>query len=118
MISVYSAHNPSPEDLPFMLYNYDESIIEVTSFLRKLLLRGVSRSTLRAYAYDLLSFYRFMDATKISISMLIHKHVIDYIFMLRKISAAPRTINRRIAAIRSFLNSYRQNLGDDLFASQ
>lgn len=118
MISVQSSHSPYLEDPPFMLCNCNESIPEPETFLTKLLLKGVSPSTLRAYAYDLLSFYRFMEATRISLSTLARKHAIDYITMLRKISAAPRTINRRIAAIRSFLNAYKQNLGNDLFASQ
>lgn len=118
MISVQSTHSEYPEDPPVLLCDYNEGIPEPTAFLRQLMLKGVSPATLRAYAYDLLSFYRFMDAAKLSISKLARRHAIDYITMLRRISAAPRTINRRIAAIRSFLNSCRQNLGDDLFLSR
>lgn len=117
MISVRSTHSPYPEEPPFLLYNYNKTIAEPASFLTKLLLKGVSGSTLRAYAYDLLSFYRFMDAAGISIPKLTHKHAIDYIAILRKISAAPRTINRRITTVRIFLNSLKQNMGNEIFAS-
>lgn len=37
--------------------------------------------------------------------------------MLKKLSAAPRTINRRIATLRSFLNAYKEGLGSAMFAS-
>lgn len=117
MISVQPIDDLFHDEPPFLLFDEFDLMPEPASFLRQLLLKGLSHSTLRAYAYDLLSLYRFMDAAGISISKLAHKHAIDYIAMLRKISAAPRTINRRITVARTFLNSLKQNTGNDIFAS-
>ncbi|MBU1623406.1 MAG: tyrosine-type recombinase/integrase [Nanoarchaeota archaeon] len=118
MITVQTIEDIFHDEPPFLLFDEFNLIEEPASFLRQLLLKGICTSSLRSYAFDLLSFYRFMDAAKISTSNLSNKHALDYVAMLRKISAAPRTINRRITSIRSFLNFCKPNLGDNLFASQ
>lgn len=105
------------EDPPFLLFDHGEVIGEVSSFLRQLLLRGMANTTLRAYAYDLLSFYRFIDATNLNAPDLTRQRAMDYILMLKRTNAAPRTINRRITVARSFLNHINPGQGDEVFAS-
>ncbi|MDP2933880.1 MAG: tyrosine-type recombinase/integrase [bacterium] len=117
MISAQPIDDIFHDEPPFLLFDEFDLMPEPASFLRQLLLKGLSHSTLRAYAYDLLSFYRFMSAAKVSIAGITRKHAIDYISALRKQNAAPRTINRRITVVRTFLNSLKQNMGNDIFAS-
>lgn len=117
MIMLRHYPNSSSFSVPFLLHDNGEVFDQVQEFLLTLHLRGMSPATMRAYAYDLLSFYRFMDASKVSTAEFTRKHAIDYISVLRKQNAAPRTINRRITVVRTFLNSLKQNMGDEIFAS-
>lgn len=117
MISVRGTLDCEGDELPFTIYKYGECIAEPAAFLNQLLLRGISKATIRAYAYDLLSFFRFISAAGLSLPSLAQQHAIDFVTMLKKSGAAPRTINRRIAAVKSFLNSQSQGSGDAIFAS-
>lgn len=103
-----------PSEVPFLLAQDDRIIEEVRDFLKLIYLRGFSSKTVRAYAYDLLVFYRFLAEHKISIPKLSRQHIIDFILAHRRKNAAPRTINRRIIVIRDFLNDRFENLGDKL----
>jgi site-specific recombinase XerD len=71
-------------------------------------------ATLRAYAFDLLAFYRFLAEKKLVIDTLTHQNFIDFILLHRRKNAAPRTINRRLVTVRSFLNSQFNGWGDKL----
>ncbi|MFH1654407.1 MAG: tyrosine-type recombinase/integrase [Pseudomonadota bacterium] len=105
-----------PKDIPCILYDDNGDVIrEVERFLQNRLVTGMTTSTLIAYAYDLLSFYRFLNSKNISPGGL--DDGIDFVLALRKLNAAPRTINRRIAVIKAFLNFYKEGLGDKLFLS-
>ena len=107
-------------DIPFLLYDEHGGIIrKVEAFLENRLARGMAENTLRAYAYDLLSFYRFMGSTgDIIFSQLSLGSGVRFILALREAYASPRTINRRITVIKSFLNFCKHGLGDKVFASQ
>lgn len=117
MIEAQKVEDLFHDEPPLFIYDDGYLIPEATSFLKTLLLKGTSPFTLRAYAYDLLSFYRFLNSAKLSLTNLSYKHVLQFISTLRDNNAAPRTINRRITVVRSFLNSIKQNLGNDLFSS-
>ena len=117
MISVHRIQQPLSDEPPFLLCRRGEYVAEVTAFLRRLLLQGSSITTLRAYAYDLLCFYRFIDVARISIATLTPTHALNFIAALKKSHAAPRTINRRIATIKQFLNTRKPGSGDAIFAS-
>lgn len=117
MISVQPTDDLFHDEPPLLLFDEYDPIPEPKSFLRQLMLKGSSPSTLRAYTYDLLSFYRFMSTSKVSITGITRKYAINYISVLRKQNAAPRTINRRITTVRTFLNSLKQNMGNEIFAS-
>jgi hypothetical protein len=117
MISVHRIQQPLHDEPPFLLCRRGEYVAEVTAFLRRLLLQGSSSTTLRAYAYDLLCFYRFIDAARVAIAVLTPTHALNFIAALKKSHAAPRTINRRIATIKHFLNIQKPGSGDAIFAS-
>ena len=108
---------PIFDDPPFLLFDREEAISEVSSFLRQLLLKGMAATTLRAYAYDLLDFYRFMRVADISLHQLKPAHAIRFLSALRKKNAAARTINRRITVVRSFLNAVKPAWGNEVFVS-
>lgn len=118
MITLRHLPSPSPGELPFLLCDRGETIAPAQAFLHELLLKGMSRATLRAYSYDLLAFYRFLISARIGIDGLSRDRALDFIAAMRNAHTAPRTINRRITVIRSFLNAHEQGLGDRLFAAQ
>jgi hypothetical protein len=117
MIFVQRIHDPFPDESPFLLCHLDGVIAEVTDFLKRLLLQGASHATIRAYAYDLLAFYRFMDAAHLSLDTLTPAHALNFVAALKQANVAPRSINRRITTVRSFLNARSTDSGNALFAA-
>lgn len=107
--------NPVPHEPPFILL-YDGLVVEeVSKFLKLLMLKGVSAQTIRAYAFDLLSFHRFLGESCLTIETLQSQHTTDFLLFNRKTNMAPRTINRRLVVVRHFLNAQYNSLGDELF---
>lgn len=109
------APNPRPHEPPFVLMNGDKPVDPVFEFLQNLHMRGVAAKTIRAYAFDLLCFYRFLSEEHLKPELLTHRHFTAFILTQRKHSAAPRTINRRLTVARSFLNSCFAGYGDEVF---
>lgn len=107
--------NPNPHEPPFVLMAGKKRVGVVFQYLRLLHLRGVSKRTVRAYAFDLLAFYRFLDEYNLTLDILQPSHFTDFILSGRKENAAPRTINRRLMTVRSFLNFWSEGDGDRLF---
>lgn len=81
-------------------------------FLRSLSLRGLSPRTVRAYAFDLVSMYRWLAARAAQdVAALDNAALVEFIAAQRGSSASPRSINRRLSTIRLF---YRFVTGRDL----
>lgn len=97
-----------------LLYAGENPIETVSQFLKETQARGLSPETLRAYAFDLLAFYKFLAAKNLIIDRLQANDFVDFILSHRRQNAAPRTINRRLVVVRSFLNSQFDGLGDSL----
>jgi site-specific recombinase XerD len=106
---------PDANTTPFALIDNEQPIAQVSDFLSLLHLRGLATQTIRGYAFDLLCFYRFLRQEALTIEKLQTKHLTTFLIAQRKAKAAPRTINRRITVIRSFLNAQYDGLGDRLF---
>lgn len=102
-------------DVPFLIEENNQVIEPVLHFLKLLHLRGSSPKTIRSYAFDLLSFYRFLRESALAIDLMQPQHVTDFLLLQRKKNRAPRTINRRLITIRSFLNAQYDGLGDQIF---
>lgn len=65
--------------------------------------RGLSQNTLEAYSRDLLSFVDFLDDREIrTLDEVKPYHVQDFLSLLRGRSLSPRSVARRLAAVRSF----------------
>ena len=107
--------NPRPHETPFVLMHGENIVGFVFDFLQKIHMRGVSVKTIRAYAFDLLCFCRFLSEKCLTLDTLTHQHFAEFILSQRIKNAAPRTINRRITVVRSLLNSLADGHGDILF---
>jgi site-specific recombinase XerD len=82
---------------------FDESnqpIEEANKFLRAIELRGLSRHTVRAYGYDLVIMYRWLKMAGKELRQLTETDLIEFIAVHRTQKAEPKTINRRIIALR------------------
>jgi site-specific recombinase XerD len=105
------------DDPPFLLLSDQEVIAEVRLFLKRHLLQGAAATTLRAYAFDLLCFYRFLDVAALSIDAMTPRHALSWLAALQKSELAPRSINRRMITARSLLNAHRRDFGSSVFAA-
>jgi len=74
----------------------------IDSFFELYLARGFSRRTIRAYAFDLVIFFRFFKGKKKTVpalSKIEFKTLIDFIHQEKGRNAAPASINRRLNTI-------------------
>lgn len=118
MIRIAKAAHPYETTSPYVLLDNGERITEASRFLDTASLRGLSRTTIRAYAYDLLALYRFLDVLRIAPDHLTQHHATAFLVAQRKARLAPRTINRRIQTLVAFLNFLKPRHGDTLFQGQ
>jgi site-specific recombinase XerD len=88
-------------------------VAEANEFLAALKLRGLSPRTLRAYAYDLLIFYRWMHSSSRSLRELAPSDLLQFIAAQRTTTAAPKSINRRLTTARLLYRFWtNRELGD------
>jgi len=73
---------------------------EINAFLRSLEARGLSPLTVRAYAFDLVAFYRWLAGTDRSLKELTQADLLDFIAWEKQRCAQPRSINRRLTVCR------------------
>ena len=83
----------------------------VGAFLSALEARGLSPHTIRAYAFDLATLYRWLHSVNKSLGQLEHADLLDFIREQRNHGHKPRTINRRLTTARLL---YRFCLGKDI----
>lgn len=76
------------------------SIVQANRFLAAVTIRGLSRATVRAYGFDLVTLYRWLARTGLSLASLSRDHVLRYISAQQRAGAQPTTINRRLATVR------------------
>ncbi len=84
----------------------------VNQFLDATAVRGLSEQTLRTYAYALLSLWKWMNDTAVSIEDLTETHLADYIRHVRRALGrkppASRSINLRLVVGRSLYRFHTQ----------
>ena len=78
-------------------------IAAVTDFLAYIALRGLSRKTARAYAFDLLCLYRWLPAVGRDAQTLEARDLLSFVASQQQRGAGPATINRQLITIRLFL---------------
>lgn len=74
-------------------------LVEANRFLEAVRARGLSPRTERAYAFDLLRFYRWLIATNRRLNDLVSADLIDFIAEQQRTAAAARSINRRLTTV-------------------
>ena len=75
-------------------------IAQANRFLAAVATRGLSRATVRAYGYDLVTLYRWLARNGLTLASLSRDRVLRYISAQRLAGAQPTTINRRLATAR------------------
>ncbi len=78
----------------------ENPLIEADRFLEAVRVRGLSPRTARAYAFDLLCFYRWLSRTKRELLNLCSADLVDFIAEQQRTGSAPRSINRRLTTVR------------------
>lgn len=96
-----------------LLDEQGHGIEEANAFLAAITCRGLSPLTLRSYAYDLLAFYRWSSGS--GLAQLTAATLVDFVAEQRRMSAAPRSINRRLSTIRLL---YRFHFGEPIVGNR
>jgi integrase/recombinase XerD len=84
----------------YSLTDGDAPIQEANVYLGALKLRGLSPLTVRAYAYDLVLLYRWLEANGLTLRELTASRLLEFISEQRKVAADPQSINRRLSTAR------------------
>jgi len=90
-------------------------IAPANRFLAAVVVRGLSRATARAYGFDLVVLYRWLDRSQHSLASLSGRKLLQYIDWQRRAGAQPTTINRRLTTARLL---YRFCTGRELDAGR
>ncbi len=90
-------------------------IAQANRFLAAVTVRGLSRTTVRAYGFDLLVLYRWLQRSRLAFASLSGDKLLQYIGAQRLAGAQPTTINRRITTARLL---YRFCTGRELEAGR
>jgi site-specific recombinase XerD len=77
-----------------------DSVAEVNRFLNALRVRGLSPCTIRAYAFDLVVFYRWLASTGNKLCELREADLLGFVDAQRNNDAQPTSINRRLTTCR------------------
>ena len=72
------------------------AVTDANEFLDGLYARGLSPATLRAYAFDLVTFYRWLHDSHLSLADLDPARLLGFIESQRRAGAQPSSINRRL----------------------
>jgi len=88
-------------------------IVQANRFLTAVALRGLARATVRAYGFDLVTLYRWLDRRRHTLASLSGSNLLQYIAAQRLTGAQPTTINRRLTTARLL---YRFCTGNDIGA--
>lgn len=71
-------------------------VADANAFLEMLAIRGLSLATLRAYAFDLLLLYRWLERSQLKLTALDPSKLLGFIEDQRRSGAQPNSINRRL----------------------
>lgn len=93
----------SQDGMSYLLIKQDGSpCVKANEFLRSFEIRGLSLCTMRAYAYDLLFLFRWLELTNDTMKNMTQKSLVKFVEYQRMLKAKPRTINRRIITCEAY----------------
>lgn len=72
------------------------------SFLEMVGIRGLSRETRRAYAFDLVALHRWLEEAQLELATLDYSRLLGFIEYMQRKGAQPATINRRLTTCELF----------------
>ena len=87
----------------FVVHGDGELVAEANGFLATLTQRGFSARTVRAYAYDLVVFFRWLAPRALPLAGVEEADLLEYIRHQQERDAKPRSINRRLSTCRLFI---------------
>lgn len=90
----------SPSGVPELVGDRQGWIRDGNRFLVALQLRGLSPRTLRAYAFDLVGFFRWLATDQKELRRLRQADLLGFVAAQRQAGAAPSSINRRLTVSR------------------
>lgn len=93
----YSAR---PNNGLFVVVGEGALVERANAFLQTVSQRGFSPNTVRAYAHDLVVFFRWLDTTSYTLADVGERALLEYVGAQRAREAQPRSINRRLATCR------------------
>jgi site-specific recombinase XerD len=88
-------------DRPMLTLN-GVPLVDANGYLRVIETRGLSSQTIRAYGYDLLYLYRWLEEISKTFAKINKADLIEYIQYQKLREAKPRSINRRLITCESF----------------
>lgn len=78
-------------------------VAQANAFLETVTQRGFSPRTVRAYAFDLVVFFRWLAASGRRLDQVDEQELLEYVGAQRTKLAKPRSINRRLASCRMLI---------------
>ena len=75
-------------------------VAQANRFLTAVTARGLSSATVRAYGFDLVTLYRWLERSRYTLASLSKDKLLQYIQAQRAADAQPATINRRLTTAR------------------
>jgi integrase/recombinase XerC len=84
------------EGTGYRLQAASASVAVANQFLEMLSIRGLSPATVRAYAFDLVVLYRWLDHAGLALDQLSPDDVVRFIEHQQRAGAQPKSINRRL----------------------
>jgi site-specific recombinase XerD len=87
----------------FVVHGEGELVAQANGFLATLTQRGFSPRTVRAYAYDLIVFFRWLAPRALTLTRIEEADLLEYIRHQQASDAKPRSINRRLSTCRLFI---------------
>jgi len=91
---------------------HDPTLLQnANNFLDAVAARGLSKATIRAYAYDLVIIGRWLEKTDQSLEALQPADLVEFVRSQHETGAQPRSINRRLITCRLI---YRFVVGNDI----
>jgi integrase/recombinase XerD len=99
--TIRAANSPEQAFLQ-VIDEQNDPIEQVNKFLRTIELRGLSPHTRRAYAYDLVIFYKWLKTYEKQLDDIVLSDLFEFIADQRKQGLQATSINRRLVTIRVF----------------
>ena len=82
----------------FAVVGEGEFVVHANAFLATVTQRGFSPRTVRAYAHDLVVFFRWLSTTPYQLADIGERGLLEYVGVQRQEEAQSRSINRRLSS--------------------